>query len=287
MSMADFRRVLALLPHAQRIVLVGLGEPLLHPEVIGFIHLAVAEGRRVGLVTNAMPLDAAMARALCASGLAGITFSIDAVTPERAERVRPGSDMARIGANIRMLIEERRRAGHGPGTSAFTALARDTLDEFVHVVDFVADHGIDALMVSDLNFETNRPRALGAAPDGEGARQLRRALKRAVQRRLPVLTVRALEEFALETRYGSYLAHGYGQLADRAPRHAHCLSPWQTVPVGVDGRVTACDCQPEAVIGNLLHEPQAAWWNGAPMQEQRRRMLGDDPPPACRACPRF
>lgn len=287
MSMADFRRVLALLPHAQRIVLVGLGEPLLHPEVIGFIRLAVAEGRRVGLVTNAMPLDAAMARALCTSGLAGITFSIDAVTPERAERVRPGSDMERISANIRGLVQERSRTGLGPGTSAFTALARDTLDEFIHVVGFVADHGIDALMISDLNFAANRPRALGAAPDTEGEGSVRRALKRAAQRRLPVLTVRALEEFALETRFGAHLARGYAQLAERAPRHAHCLSPWQTVPVGVDGRVTACDCQPEAVIGNLLHEPLAAWWNGELMREQRRRMLGDDPPPACRVCPRF
>ncbi len=287
MSLADFRRVLERLPHAWRINLVGLGEPLLHPEVIDFIRSAVAAGRRVGLVTNAMNLDTAMARALCASGLASLTFSLDAVDPATAERVRQGSDMALISANIRALVAERKRQGARLSTAAFTALTGATLGELAAIVDFVADHELDALMVTDLNFAANQARSVHASLTPEQARGVRLALKRALARRLPVLSVWGLEEWALDRNYLDYLLLSGKQLAHRSSRRGHCLSPWQTIPVNVDGNLTLCDCQPEAVIGNIHHTPLGEWWNGPAMREQRRCMLSDHPPEACLVCPRF
>ncbi len=287
MSRADFCRVLERLPHAYRIVLVGLGEPLLHPEVIDFIGLAVADGRRVGLVTNAMDIDDAMAQGLCASGLASITFSIDAVSQAGADRVRPGSDMCRISANIRRVDEARRKQQARLATSVFTALSIDTVSEFIDIVDFAADHGVDALMVTDLNFVGNQLRSLNVASNAGHQEFLRRALRRALERRLPVLSVHGLEEFSLDTRYLDYLLLRGDRLVTRSPGRANCWSPWQSIPVGVDGRLTVCDCQPEAVIGNLHETPLAEWWNGSRMREQRRRMESSDPPNACRSCPRF
>ena len=287
MSRDNFRRVLAHLPHAFRIVLVGLGEPLMHPEVIDFVSLAVAEGRRVGLVTNAMLLDAEMAQALCASGLASITFSLDAVDPATASRVRQGSDMQRISANIRTLIDERRRQRVGLDTSSFTAISSETIDEFEAIVDFVADHDLDALMVTDLNFPFNQPRSVHRAFSQEHALSLRKALKRALARRLPVLSVWGLEAFALAARYMDYLLLRGEQLAHRSERRSHCASPWQSIPVNVDGDLSLCDCQPDAVIGNIHHMPLSDWWNGLGIVEHRQRMLGENPPEVCRVCPRF
>ena len=287
MSRADFCRVLERLPHAYRIVLVGLGEPLLHPEVIDFIGLAAAEGRRVGLVTNAMGIDDGMAQRLCTSGLSSITFSIDAVSQACADRVRPGSDMGRISANIRRVDEARHKLQSSLATSVFTALGVDTVPEFSDIVDFAADHGVDALMVTDLNFLANQSRSLNVASRADHQGILRRALRRAVERRLPVLSVHGLEEFSLETRYLDYLLLRGNRLVARSPGRANCLSPWQSIPVGVDGRLTVCDCQPEAVIGNLHESPVAEWWNGSRMREQRRRMESADPPEVCRSCPRF
>lgn len=291
MSRETFHQVLDALPHAWRINLVGLGEPLLHPQVIEFIQLAVAQNRRVGLVTNAMNLDADLARALCASGLGSLTFSIDAVGPVMAERVRKGSDMALISRNIHNFIEARHRQGAALGTAVetavFSALTGETLGEFESIIDFVADHGIDALMVTDLNFPSNQTRSVHAGFTPEQGRQIRQALKRAVARRLPVLSVWGLEEYALSVRHLDYLLLRGEQLAHRSSRHRHCLSPWQTIPVNVDGRLTICDCQPGAAIGNIRETPLAEWWNGPAMREQRRQMLSDSPPEACRVCPRF
>lgn len=287
MSQENFQRVLQALPHALRINLVGLGEPLLHPQVVEFVRLAVASGRRVGLVTNAMPLDAELARELCAAGLASITFSLDAVEQSLAERLRAGSDMALIHRNIQTFMAERQRQGVTLLTAAFCALSADNLDEFEAIVDFAADLGLDAVMVSDLNFPANQARSVHHHLTPEHARNLRRALKQAVSRRLPVLSVWGLEEYALDRQYLDYLLLRAEPLAQRATRHSHCLSPWQTIPVNVDGQLTLCDCQPDAVIGELFHTPQTDWWNGPAMRAHRQRMLGDNPPPDCLACPRF
>lgn len=287
MSPDSYRRVLEHLPHAWRIVLVGLGEPLLHPEVVEFVRIAAAEGRRVSLVSNAMALDADLAGALCDAGLAAITFSLDAASQAGAERVRSGSDMALIEANMRTLLDLRRRRGIELGVAAFTALSSENLDEFEAIVDLAADLGLDALMASDLNFATNQARSLHRTLTPDQAATLRRALRHAAARRLPVLSVRALEELALPSRHLDYLLLRGDQIGERSGRHRHCASPWQTVPVNVEGRATVCDCQPEAVAGGVLDEPLSAWWNGPAMVEQRRRMLSENPPEACLVCPRF
>ncbi|MGE5385935.1 MAG: radical SAM protein, partial [Betaproteobacteria bacterium] len=287
MSQADFRHVLTRLPHACRVVLVGLGEPLMHPEVVDFIKITVAAGRQVSLVTNAMLLDADMARALCASGLASITFSLDAADDATAARVRTGSDMRQISANIQGLIDERRRQGAMLATSAFTALSGETVDHFEAIVDFVADHGIDALMVSDLNFSSNQAHSVHRDFTPAHARTLRQALRKAVALRLPVLSVLGLEEFGLESRYLDYLLLRGDQIAGRSMVQRHCFSPWQTIPVNVDGDLTLCDCQPGATIGNIHRDAVGAWWNGPDMINHRQRMLSDTPPEACLVCPRF
>ncbi|HNB42580.1 MAG TPA: radical SAM protein [Burkholderiaceae bacterium] len=287
MDLDTYRRVLEGLPHAWRIVLVGLGEPLLHPEVVEFVRIATAEGRRVSLVNNAMALDADLAEALCNAGLAAITFSLDAVSQTGAERVRTGSDMALIAANIRTLLDLRRRRNLDLGVAAFTALSRDNLDEFAAIVDFAADLGLDAVMVSDLNFVANQARTLHRTLTPDQVKGLRLTLRHAAARRLPVLSVHGLEEIALPARHLDYLLLRGEPIGERSQHHRHCASPWQTVPVNVDGRASVCDCQPEAVIGNVADQPLAGWWNGPAMVDQRRRMMSDQPPEACLVCPRF
>lgn len=287
MSKEVFRQALAALPHAWRIVLVGLGEPLLHPQVLDFIKMATAEGRRVGLVTNAMHLDSSMARALCASGLASLTFSIDALDPEIAEELRMGSDIDLIKANIQGLMAEKNKQGVTLGCSVFTALRPSNIDELPAIIDFSLEAGMDALMLSDLNFAENQSHALYAGLQPTQASAMRREFRRALARGLPVLSVWGLEEFALEQRYRDFLLFDSQRLAGRARRQTHCYSPWQTIPVNVDGQVTICDCQPRAVLGNLLTTPLQSWWNGSVMQKHRRHMLSENPPGECLICPRF
>ncbi|MBI5245211.1 MAG: alpha/beta fold hydrolase [Elusimicrobia bacterium] len=286
MDRETFGRVLGLLPHAYRITLVGLGEPLLHPQVVDLVAAAAAQGRRTSLVTNAMLLEPSLARGLLQAGLESITFSIDAPDPRSASEVRPGTDLERVIKNIKAFVSASR--GSRPiSTAVFSAVSAATVPYFEELLDLIAGLGVQGLMLTDLNFAANEPKTLWRNHNRRVSAAIRRGISRAFRAGMPVLSVRGIEEFGLWKRYDEFLLLPPSQLYSRSSRHAWCFSPWQTVPIGVRGDVTLCDCQPNVPIGNLLRRPFAEIWNAQTMTEHRSRMLGADPPEACRGCPRF
>jgi MoaA/NifB/PqqE/SkfB family radical SAM enzyme/alpha-beta hydrolase superfamily lysophospholipase len=291
MPREQFGWILGLLPAAYRVTLVGLGEPLLHPEIVNLIAEASARRRRVSLVTNAAHLDPPLGRALLEAGLDGITFSLDAADSALAERIRPGAELGRVLANIRAFAQAAKqwaeRGGKAVARAVFTAVSVVNAEHLEALVEVVAGLGVHVLMLSDLNFAENRPVTLWTAGIEPHRQAVRRAARRAFARNLPVLGVRGLEEFGLRLRYADSLLRPISQLWQRSERRTHCVSPWQTIPVAVNGEVSVCDCQPEFRLGNLLTEPLSRIWNGRAMVEFRGRMLGGDPPDACRLCPRF
>lgn len=285
MPVETFSRILDLVPGGYRVTLVGLGEPLQHPDIAGLVAAAASKGRRVALVTNAMELSADKGRELLEAGLGAITFSLDAALPGPAETVRGGSRLERILDRIRQFTAT--DAGRGIPRAIFTAVSAQTLPHLEQLVRTAAGLGVDALMLSDLNFAANTGHTLWKTGSDEAAATVRRAVSLAFALGLPVLSVRGLEELGLPQRYRKHLLVRPGTLLERSTRRGHCHTPWQTMAVNVDGSVNACDCQPETVAGNLLETPFSELWQGGVLREQRRRMLSDSPPQACLVCPRF
>jgi MoaA/NifB/PqqE/SkfB family radical SAM enzyme/pimeloyl-ACP methyl ester carboxylesterase len=279
-----FCAILDLLPNTCRVVLVGLGEPTLHPELADLVALAAQRGRRVGLVTNAMALDKDLSRNLIAAGLSAITFSLDSADAAIASAVRPGTELERVLAHIRSFT--RLSAGR-VSTAVFSAVSTKTAPRLPLLAETLSGLGIDAWMLSDLNFEWNVPQTLWRHRDSDSLLPLGRAVKIAFSRNLPALSVRGMEEFGIARRYREFLLYPPSVLSKRSTTHTWCLSPWQTLPVDVDGNVTLCDCQPEAFAGSLLQQSFSDIWNGAILRNHRRQMLETTPPKACRSCPRF
>lgn len=286
MPLAQFRYILDVLPHAYRVTLVGLGEPLLHADVVEFVAEASARKRRVGLVTNAMRLDRQMSAALLKAGLQSVAFSIDASDQDVAATVRSGSDMNLIVENINEFIELSRLKKE-ISTAVFTAVSIKTVAYLKPLIEMVRKLGVHVLMLTDLNFKENLNDTLWKNADGAVYASLREAIAYAFSKKLPVLSVHALEEFGLWQRYRNFLLLPPDQLMQRSINQTWCCSPWQTLPVDVRGNATICDCQPQEIVGNILHQPFSEIWNGEVMTEYRRRMLESEPPDACRICPRF
>jgi MoaA/NifB/PqqE/SkfB family radical SAM enzyme/surfactin synthase thioesterase subunit len=287
MPLERFRRLLDLLPHAYRITLVGLGEPLLHPQVVEMVAIASALGRRVALVTNAMALDPRRSAALLAAGLDSIAFSLDAVDRGVAARTRPGIDLERVLSNIRAFTALAAGEERPVSTAVFAAVSSETVSHLTELTEAVAGLGVAVLMLSDLNFAENVGGSLWKNSGPETVSAVRKGIVAAFGRRLPVLSVHGLEEFGLARRYHRCLLFPPEQLCRRSVRRTWCLSPWQTLAVDVEGNALLCDCQPGKVLGNLLTQPLAEVWNGAAMVSHRRAMAGQYPPPACSICPRF
>jgi MoaA/NifB/PqqE/SkfB family radical SAM enzyme/pimeloyl-ACP methyl ester carboxylesterase len=286
MPLGTFRRVLSLLPHAYRVTLVGLGEPLLHPRITTFVAEAVSQGRRVGLVTNAMRLDRPLAQELLAAGLHSIAFSIDAPDQDLASEIRPGTDLEKVIGNIKSFLELA-KANRPMSTAVFTAVSTKTVPFLEELIDVIAGLGVHVLMMTDLNFEENQAKTVWKNVDAAMTEAVRRAVARAFSKKLPVLSVHGLEELGLTARYDQFLLLPPDSLFQRSKKRTWCFSPWQTVPVNVRGEVTVCDCRPEKVAGNILSQPFSGIWNGETMMDHRRHMLGPDPPGKCRLCPRF
>ncbi len=286
MSLNTFRRILELLPHAYRVTLVGLGEPLLHPGIVDFVDIARSMGRRVGIVTNAMCLDSSVSSDLLKAGLDFITFSIDGADQEVSSSVRTGTDFDRVIKNVKGFMDVERKI-RTISKAVFSAVSISTVFHLKRLVEMVAGLGVDALMLTDLNYKQNEKDTLWKNIDDRLVKTVNEAVLYAFSRQLPVLSVHGLEAFGLAGLYKDFLMIPPSRIYDRSNRHTHCLSPWQTVPVDVDGNLTMCDCQPGNVTGNLLSEPFTDIWNGSKMVEFRKKMLGEIPPEACRICPRF
>jgi MoaA/NifB/PqqE/SkfB family radical SAM enzyme/esterase/lipase len=287
MSQKLYEELLDRLPSAYRVTLVGLGEPLLHPQLEEFITLAKVRGRRVGLVTNAQLLDKSRAAKILAAGLDSIIFSLDSVDPKRLFELRHGANLSEIEANIRSFCALSEESSSPISKAVFSAMSVDSLDGLEELINRVATLGPQVLMLSDLNFFYNQVDSLNSNINDERELKIRQAVTRGFSLGLPILGVRNLEDFGLAQRYRDALLLPVQQLYCRSKYHRYCFSPWQTISVNVSGDVCLCDCCSENRIGNLQQQKMEVLWNGHKMREHRRRMLSEHPPKECLICPRF
>jgi radical SAM protein with 4Fe4S-binding SPASM domain len=285
MTFATFRNILAVLPNTYQIVLVGLGEPLIHPQLGEFIQYAKSLKKRVGLVTNAMLLTPETSVRLLEAGLDSIAFSLDSADPNLSTLFRQGTDLPKVISNIIQFVKIAQ--GNPISTAVFTAVSIDTVARLKKLIDCVAGMGVGALMLTDINFITNLDHTLWQNYNTDIELLIKQGVTHAFTRNLPVLSVHGLEEFGLKQRYHDFLMIPPGQLCQRSTRHTWCLSPWQTLPIDVAGNITLCDCQPDCMIGNLFQDAFSNIWNGQTLREYRAEMLSNNPPEACRICPRF
>jgi MoaA/NifB/PqqE/SkfB family radical SAM enzyme/pimeloyl-ACP methyl ester carboxylesterase len=280
----EFEYILNLMPNTFKVVLVGLGEPTLHPQLVEMVALATRKSHRVGMVTNAMRLEKKVSQRLIAAGLRYLTFSLDSVDANAVSRVRPGSNINRIIRNIREFMELN---GEMVQTAVFTAVSMDTVHHLPSLADTVASLGVNAWMLSDLNFQQNKSKSLWGNWENVNQKAIGEAIRMAFSRSIPVLSIHGLEALGLPHRYMDYLMLRPTGLGQKAVLHNCCLSPWQTLPVDVNGVATACDCRPHVSLGSLLNKPFSRIWNGNLMETHRRQMRSNTPPADCLACPRF
>jgi radical SAM protein with 4Fe4S-binding SPASM domain len=281
-----FCNILAVLPNSYKIVLVGLGEPLLHPQIVDFIRYTKSLKKKVSFVTNAMLLTPEISIQLLEAGLDSIAFSIDGSDMNSSSLVRKGTDFNKVMKNIKEFVQIS-NSTRKISKAVFSAVSIDTVSHLKDLVDRVAELGVDVLMLSDINFKTNLDHTLWKNTNENIEEAVKKAISSAFSKNLPVLSVHGLEEFGLENRYHDFLMIPPGQLYQRSANHTWCFSPWQTIPIDVDGNITLCDCQPDFVIGNLFQDSFSQIWNGEALQKYRAEMLSRKPPEACKICPRF
>jgi putative metalloenzyme radical SAM/SPASM domain maturase len=153
LSLATFDALAPAFPYLESLVLSGIGEPLLHPGLEGFIRLArraMPASGWIGFQSNALLLDAARASSLLRAGLDRICLSLDAVSPSTFRRLRTGGEVGSVDRALAALVSAeqttRRRIEKG---IEFVAM-RDNVAELPEVVRWAARRGASFALVTQV-----------------------------------------------------------------------------------------------------------------------------------------
>lgn len=108
LSLKLFKELLNRNPEINRIVFCGSGEPLLHPELIEFIKLAVNRNIRTELNTNGVLLDKKISKELVSTGLHSLVVSFEGINRQEYEKIRLGSSYDLVVDNIINFAEAKK-----------------------------------------------------------------------------------------------------------------------------------------------------------------------------------
>lgn len=284
LTLERMREVLDQLPGLDRLVLHGVGEPLLNRELPEMIADGARRGAHVVFNTNGVLLDRRRGDAITAAGLAELRVSLDAATPATYARVRGAHVLPRILANVAAFTARRRARGEdAPAVTVWATALRENLAELPALVRLAAEVGARGVNLQRLVFN-----GLGLATAEQSA------LRDLSARQEEVLAACRDEAARAGIRItGSGGTEGEGALVAGGGEGAwrSCRRPWKVLYLTAHGTVLPCCIAPFAitdmraiVLGDALRDGVAAAWNGPAFRRFRARHQSDDPPVPCAPC---
>ena len=154
MSPETFERLAPVFPYLDTLVLNGIGEPLLHPQLEAFIARArslLPVGASIGFQSNGMALTDQRAASLVDAGLDRICLSLDTVTDDSFRSIRSGGEMQGIVAAFASLNKARaRRAGRDLTIGIEFVLMRNNLADLPDAIRWAGRSGAGFAIVTQL-----------------------------------------------------------------------------------------------------------------------------------------
>jgi MoaA/NifB/PqqE/SkfB family radical SAM enzyme len=286
MSWQLFTHIVDQFPRIARVVLHGVGEPMMVKALPRMVRYLKERGTYVLFNTNGTLLTERKGRELIAAGLDELRVSLDAAEPRAFLAVR-GKDMfARIVRNVSAFtaLQQSERIDH-PLVSLWLTGLKETIDQLPEFVRLAHRIGVPEVYLQRLVF----------MPDGQGLARVESALFERLEGDEP----RRIEEAAalaeeLGVRFSASGATEPGTSLKRGAEDqpwSLCRRPWSLMYFTALGRAIPCCIAPFSMrgydgftLGDATQESLRRIWNGPRYQEFRRALLGETPPPACSSC---
>ena len=268
---------------AQRVMILGGGEPLLASHTPELLRRVKARGMRGMLTTNGTLLTGATRSLLVEIGWDEVHISVDGAVPATHDRLRgrPGAFRKTVAAICRLRALRDASGGEFPRLTLHMVLTRFNVDELSGMVRLAAAVGADSVELDAL--VAYRPeQAEFELTDAEKSR-LPRRLAEGVQLavELRVRTNYARFSPSSATARGAQLPEaGTGEGFRRAP----CLKPWHHLTVTADGRISPCCVlagEGESVASTSLTD---LWESSSYLGRLRAGMLAGKPFGRCAEC---
>jgi radical SAM protein with 4Fe4S-binding SPASM domain len=287
----EVRRIVDQIPGLERVVLHGLGEPLLNPRLPEIISLLRERGVWVLFNSNGLLLNERRGRALIDANLNELRISMDGATPGTYARIRGVNERALplIIRNLTAFERLKRELGaESPRTSLWFTAMRENFHELPQLVEMAAQTGIREVYVQRFIYF------------GKGLARAEQAVYRQAHEReeriLAEAEARCIAEGIRFTATGATTPADYlhsngenGALAER-PWSA-CQRPYRLAYITAHGNVFSCCFAPfdpgprsQKVLGNVFEQPFEAIWNGERYSAFRAAFESDTPWSHCAGC---
>jgi radical SAM protein with 4Fe4S-binding SPASM domain len=287
MSWELFTRIVDQVPNIARVVLHGVGEPMLVKELPRMVRYLKARGAYVLFNTNGTVLTPRRGRELCDTGLDELRVSLDAADARTFVLVRGKDYFNRIVRNVRAFTEMQRREGLTlPRVSLWLTGLKETIGQLPAFVRIAHDIGVREVYLQRLVYFDDD--AIGLArPD----QALFERLTREEQQHLDAATELA------QSLGISFNASGATEPGESLARQADenpwslCRRPWAVMYFTANGRALPCCIAPFSqrgyenyTLGNATQASLREIWNGPAYQQFRAALHSDAPPRSCASC---
>ncbi len=296
MSWELFTSIVGQFPKIERVVLHGVGEPMMVRELPRMIRYLKDLGTYVLFNTNGTLLNLRKGRELIDAGLDELRVSLDAAEPTAFKMVR-GLDMFdRIVANIRDFTAMQRELDAAtPRVSLWLTGLKETLAQLPTFVRLAYEVGVPEVYLQRLvYFPGGQQAQKGRSPGTPLARPESSLFEQLDAEQSGV--IREAEELAqkLGIRFNASGASEPGTSLHRKTSTqpwSLCRRPWTLMYFTAHGRALPCCVAPFSMrgydsftLGDATQQTLGEIWNGAKYQEFRRALLSDHPHPACANC---
>jgi MoaA/NifB/PqqE/SkfB family radical SAM enzyme len=286
MSWDLFRSIVDQYPAIARVVLHGVGEPLMVPNLPRMIRYLKERGTYVLFNTNGTLLNERRGRDLIASGLDELRVSLDAAEPVAFKAVRGKDAFDRIVKNVREFRAlQKSLDSAAPRVSLWLTGLKETVGQLPAFVDLAASLDVPEVHLQRMVF----------FPDGQGLSRADQSLFEGVDAHEEALIreaeARAKQHGILFDASGATEPGTSLKRADDARPWSLCTRPWTLMYFTAHGRALPCCIAPFSMrgydaftLGNATQQSLRDIWNGEKYRAFRAGLLSDAPPPACANC---
>jgi MoaA/NifB/PqqE/SkfB family radical SAM enzyme len=289
MSWELFTSLIDQYPKIARVVLHGIGEPMLVKDLAQRVAYLKARNIYVLFNTNGTLLTEANGRALIEAGLDELRVSLDAAESEVFQMVRGKDFFDKIVANVKNFTRlQRELNAPKPRVSLWLTGLRETVDQLPNFVRLAHSIGVTEVYLQRLVFFDD-PMNEGSLARAESA--LFEHTTKGEEAIIHEAEVVAKQLGVMFSASGAVDPGESIKMQRSDSPWSLCRRPWSLMYITANGRVLPCCIAPFSMkgygsftLGDATQSGLREIWNGAEYQRFREGLLTSAPPPACTNC---
>jgi MoaA/NifB/PqqE/SkfB family radical SAM enzyme len=276
-------------PKIARVVLHGIGEPMLVKDIAQRVRYLKDRNVYVLFNTNGTLLNEVNGRALIGAGLDELRVSLDAAESEVFQMVRGKDFFDKIVANVRNFTRlQRELNAPKPRVSLWLTGLRETVDQLPNFVRLAHSVGVNEVYLQRLVFFDD-PMSENSLARAESA-----LFEHTTEREEALIQEAESVARELGVMFSASGAVDPGESIKMQRSDSPwslCRRPWSLMYITANGRVLPCCIAPFSMkgygsftLGDATQNTLREIWNGPAYQSFREGLLTSAPPPACSNC---